>query len=286
MKFFLLSIALVLMICTQVVAETSVWKVQKGDSVMYLGGTFHLLRQSDYPLPAEFEKAYRASDVLVFETDIGKLNDPVIQQKLMAKAMYADGTTIENYLTESTYKRLAEYCASSGLPLETLRQFKPAMLAITMTFVELTKLGVSPEGADMFFYQKGIQDKKTIAKLETIDQQIEFITSMGKGYEDTFMVYSLQDLDSIKQQYEEMVSVWKKGDEKKIESLIVGELRKKMPIIYKELLLDRNKFWLPMIEDYGKTPQQEFILVGVAHMVGKDGIVEALRQKGYKVEKL
>lgn len=286
LKKTVLSIILVLILCSQALAETSVWKVQKGGSVMYLGGTFHLLRQSEYPLPVEFEKAYRASNVLVFETNIGKLKDPVTQQKLMEKAMYNNGATIENYLTNSTYKRLAEYCAASGLPLENLKQFKPAMIALTLTFVELAKLGVSPEGADMFFYQKALQDKKAMNKLESVDKQIQFITAMGEGYEDAFITYSLKDLNVIKQKYEEMVNAWKTGNDKQTEALILNELRKKMPIIYKELLLDRNNLWLPKIEAYGKTPQKEFILVGVGHLVGPDGIVTTLRSKGYKVEKL
>jgi len=59
-----------------------------------------------------------------------------------------------------------------------------------------------------------------------------------------------------------------------------------MPKIYKELLVDRSNNWLPMIDAYHKTPEKEFILVGVGHLVGADGIIEALRKKGYKIEKL
>ena len=70
------------------------------------------------------------------------------------------------------------------------------------------------------------------------------------------------------------------------DKLFVAETKKKMPIIYKELLVDRNNNWLPMIDAYGETPEKEFVLVGAAHLVGPDGIVKALRDKGYRVEKL
>ena len=52
------------------IADSSVWKVQSDDSVLYIGGTCHVLRESDFPLPEEFQKAYEASATLVFETDI------------------------------------------------------------------------------------------------------------------------------------------------------------------------------------------------------------------------
>lgn len=99
MKKIFLNIALVMLICTQAWAESSVWKIQKDNSVMYLGGTFHLLRPSDFPLPPEFAEAYQASDLLVFETDLGKFNEPSAQEKLLAKAVYADGSTIDQHLS-------------------------------------------------------------------------------------------------------------------------------------------------------------------------------------------
>lgn len=286
MKKILLSITLVLLICTQSLAESSVWKLQKSDSVIYLGGSCHLLRQSDFPLPREFDKAYRASDILVFETDLGKLNDPSTQQKLMFEAMYADGSTIENHLSSQTYSLLKEYCASNGIPLAALKKFKPSIIALTMTAMELAKLGVTQHGVDTFFYQLAKKDKKIVEGLETVEEQIHFIVGMGEGNEDAFITHSIRDLKSIKHEYESLVDAWKKGDAKKLNDLMFAELKTKTPKLYKELLTDRNENWLPMIDAYQKTLQKEFILVGVGHLVGPDGIVEGLRKKGYQVEKL
>jgi len=36
-------------------AESSVWKVSKGASVLYVGATCHLLREADFSLPPEFD---------------------------------------------------------------------------------------------------------------------------------------------------------------------------------------------------------------------------------------
>lgn len=286
MKKVLLSIALVLTFCTQSLAESSVWKVRKGGSVMYLGGTCHLLRQSDFPLPAEFDTAYKASDLLVFETDLGRLNDPAALQKLISKAAYADGSTIDKHLSDQTYRLLSQYCAASGIPLANLNHLKPSFIILTITMAELAKLGVSREGADTFLYQAAIKDQKSVQGLETIDEQIAFIVSMGKGNEDEFIDQSLRDLTSIKQDYEAMVAAWKTGDAEKLNEQLDVELKTKTPQLYKALLTDRNANWLPMIEAYHVTPAKEFILVGAAHLVGPDGIIEALRRKGYTVEKL
>jgi uncharacterized protein YbaP (TraB family) len=285
MRKILLSIILVLLFCTQSLAESSVWKIQKGDSVIYLGGTCHLLRHSDFPLPAEFDKAYRESDSVVFETDLGEFNNLSAQQKLMSKTMYNDGSTVDKHLSSQTYKLLSDYCDANGIPLEALKKFKPPMIVVTIEAVELAKLNVMQEGVDTYFYKLAKRDKKIVEGLETIDEQIDFLAGMGEGNEDAFVRYTIEDFKSIQQQYESLVGAWKKGDTRRLYDLMVADL-KEMPKLYKTLLTDRNKKWLPMIESYQKTGQKKFILVGVGHLVGPDGILEVLRQKGYKVEKL
>ncbi len=286
MKKIILSIILVLVIFTQSFAESSVWKLQKGGSVIYIGGTCHLLRRSDFPLPTEFDTAYRASDILVFETDIDKFNNPTTQQELILKAMYADGSTIDKHLTSKTYNLLKEYCASKGIPIEGLKQFKPSIIAVTMATMELAQIGVTQEGVDTYFYKLATRDNKQVEVLETVEEQIRFIVGMGKGNEDAFITHAINDMKSVKRQYESLVNAWEKGDAEKLNDLMVSELKTKFPKVYKELLTDRNENWLPMIDVYQKTPQIEFILVGVGHLVGPAGIVEALRQKGYTIEKL
>ncbi|MCI5145726.1 MAG: TraB/GumN family protein, partial [Candidatus Electrothrix sp. AR3] len=263
MKNFLLSIILVLLLCNQSLAGSSVWKVEKDASVMFLAGTFHILRPSDFPLPPAFNTAYKASDLLVFETDLGKFNDHQVQQKLLARARYADGTTVDKHLSPKTYRMLKEYCAANGISLANLSQFKPSIIAVTMATMELAKLGATPEGVDAFFYQLATKDKKAIEGLETINEQIDFIIGMGEGNEDALITHSIEDLKSIKQDYTFMVEAWKKGDVKKLHAFIVADLKIKMPKLYQTILIDRNRNWLPQLEAYLKTAQKEFILVGV-----------------------
>ena len=64
-------------------AQTSVWKVSKGANTLYIAGTFHVLRQSDYPLPSSYDKAYEKATVLAFETDLTAMSDPMFSMKMM-----------------------------------------------------------------------------------------------------------------------------------------------------------------------------------------------------------
>lgn len=282
----MVSIVLVMFVCTGASAESSVWKAQKGGSVIYLGGTFHVLRESDYPLPAEFDTAYKASSVVVFETDLGNLQGPSAQQKLLAKAMYADGSTIDKHLSAKAYGELSAYCEANGIPLTALGRFKPSMLMTTLTLMELMKLGATQQGVDRLFHELAARDGKDVEGLETVDEQIDYLVSMADGNEDEFVTHSIRNMKTIKQQFKAFSDAWRTGDAGKLDELMVAELKTSQPKLYKKLISDRNRNWLPLIEAYQKTPRTEFILVGAGHLVGPDGIIEALRKKGYRVEKL
>jgi uncharacterized protein len=286
MKRIVLSVVLVFFACTLASAESSVWKAQKGNFTLYLGGTCHVLREADYPLPPEFLTAYRASDILVLETDLGQLQDPATQQKMLEKAVYADGSSVEQHLSAKAYRELAAYCQAKGIPLQALSSFRPSMIVVTLTMLELAKLGVTQKGVDSFFYELAQKDGKAVEGLETADQQIDFMFTMADGNEDEFVSYSIQDMKTVEREFDNMAKAWRTGDLRKLDQLTIGELKTQQPKLYKKLISDRNRDWLPLIESYRKTPRTRFILVGAAHLVGPDGIIESLRKKGYQVNKL
>ncbi len=89
-------ILIMLFFMGSVFARSSVWTVSDGKHMMYIGGTVHVLRTSDYPLPAEFERAYKKADYLVFETDMEALNDASFTAALRDKMHYKGKKTLRN----------------------------------------------------------------------------------------------------------------------------------------------------------------------------------------------
>ena len=74
--------------------------------MVYLGGTIHLLRKSDFPLPAEFDQAYQKSDSLVFETDIRSLSSAELQREFITELSYKDSRTVKSEISPSLYEKL------------------------------------------------------------------------------------------------------------------------------------------------------------------------------------
>ncbi len=79
MRWLILSLALLSSVGE---AKTSMWQVSNGTHSLFLGGTIHMLNQTDFPLPDEFDWAYRSADVLVLETDLLRLTQPQFQNLL------------------------------------------------------------------------------------------------------------------------------------------------------------------------------------------------------------
>lgn len=282
-KVLLFTLALFAVIVVN--AQTSVWKVTGKGSTMYLGGTVHLLRANDFPLPAQFDSAYAHSSAIALEANTDELQKPEVAQKMMQKMMLTDGKTLKTVLSDSSYAALEKLCTSMGLPIANLATLKPSLVIILASGMKLQQMGFSTDGVDKTFATKAQNDGKKILFLETIDQQIDFLANMGLGNENQLVMQSIDDLEKSGKIFPELVKAWRTGSDNGM-SKFADEMKKEFPDIYKSLLVDRNNNWLPVIESYLATPETEFVLVGSLHLYSPDGVVKMLKDKGYKVEQL
>ncbi len=266
------------------VASTSLWKVSKPGSHIFIGGTVHVLSAADYPLPDEFEQAYRQAGELVFETDIAAVSSIEFQQKMMAAMIYSNGDTLRSQLKPATYRALEQYCESAQFPLDIIQSLKPGMASMLLTVYELNRLGMAESGVDTYFHEKALIDGKALGQLETAQQQLEFIVAMGAGQEDDLILSTIRDMRELPVMMAQLKTAWREGDKAALVSLGIEPMRIEFPSIYKSLLVDRNRAWLPQIDSMLETPAIELVLVGALHLVGEDGLLAELARKGYSVQ--
>ncbi len=277
-------ILLCLLIPFHTFAETSLWKVSKDDSELFIGGTIHVLSPEDYPLPIEFERAYKLSQKIVFETDLEAMAKPEIQQLFLKRLMYQKGKSLKDDLKPQTYQNLVDYAKSTGLMIETLNFFKPPMVMISLVMNELQRLGMGDKGVDSYFNQKAIIDGKALGQLESIEFHLNVIENIGKGQEDEMILNTIEEMKELPMIMEEMKQAWRKGESKKLAKIGLFPMKTDFPDLFRMILVERNNAWVPRIEALLATPEVEFILVGALHLVSNEGVIEKLRGLGYKVE--
>ncbi|WP_163932076.1 TraB/GumN family protein [Paraferrimonas sp. SM1919] len=284
----LLVIVLVALFSSAAVAKSSVWKVSKGGKYFYVGGTIHLLKESDYPLPSEFDKAYKDSDKLIFETDIAASETPAAQQKLMMAMMSKTGQTLQQSLGGETYQKLQAFLASRQLPIENFAALQPWAVGLVVTVTEYQRFGMMPQfGVDKHYSDKAMADGKPIGQLETFDQQVSFLESMGEIEPNLFINYTMEDLTTLPELIKFMKTAWRSGD---IEAFTGHEMMTKMeqdfPLLQKVLIVDRNNNWMKQLVTLNNNDITEFVVVGTLHLNGEHGVLNQLIQAGFKVSQL
>lgn len=270
------------------VAQTSVWKVSQGDDFVYLAGTVHLLRSTDYPLPAAFEQAYAESQRLFFETDLAQMSDVSLQRRMMEQMTYQDGRTLRTVLNEEAYQALTQFVqdANVPIPLAMMQTFKPGFLMSTLSVLEFQKMGFTPQGVDAYFFTRAMGDGKERGQLESLDEQIAMLAAMGEGKESEYILFSLKDFSELENSIERIISAWRAGNMEALEDEFINDMRQASEELYESLLVRRNNAWLPIIENMFNEDGVEYVLAGVAHMVGEHGLLALLQDRGYTIEQL
>ena len=269
-------------------AEKSfLWRVQSKRSTVYILGSIHLLKKDIYPLSRTIENAFEKSDYLAVEADINEIGRLNIQ-KLMESAFYSGNDTLEKHVSRSTFDTIKEQTERLGLPVEFVYNQKPWFLGLTLSSVELMKAGYdSNYGMDKYFLSKAAGTKK-ILELESLDYQIDLLSSLNDDEQELFLLYTLKDLKILTQEVDNLVEAWQSGAVESMEKTVTKSFTedRRFSGIYDKLINKRNRSMALKIEGFLKTNGTCFVVVGAAHLLGDRGIIQLLKGRGYSVEQL
>lgn len=266
--------------------KTFLWKAQSKTGIVYVLGSLHLMKKESYPLNTKIENAFEQSNVLAVEANISDIAKMDLQQ-LMQNAFYQRNETIERHVSRETYELIKKETGNLGMPLELIIKQKPWFLSLTLTSLQLAKLGFDPNyGIDNYFLQKSIGRKK-IVELESIDYQLALLSGFSDREQELFLLHTLRDMKTIEQEINQLLRAWTSGDVKSIESLLLKEsVNRGMEHIYEKLFYERNRNMTSKIEGFLRTRETYFVVIGAGHLVGNKGIIEILKRKGYSVEQI
>lgn len=267
-----------------VASKHSLWKVAGQQNAVYLLGSVHVLKKEDYPLATAIERAFTNSQIVTFETDLDAMDNPELAMKIAAKGRLPEGQTLSQQLSAPVYASFSNHLAKTGMPVQFFDSLTPAMAAITLVVLELKKLDLDPEyGLDKHFFTLAKSAGKKIVALETIDFQVSLLTEFTKEEGELLMKTTLEDIDTMDKDLGDLVKAWQTGDSDRLQTLL-NKAMEGAPLIYKRLVTDRNRNWLPKIEDFLKGKDNAIVIVGAGHLVGTNGVVALLKGKGYKIE--
>jgi uncharacterized protein len=261
------------------------WEVTGKHNTVYLMGSVHVLRSSDATLPQVVEAAYRDAETIVEELDPFTAAAEMGGVAALELQALPEGQTLAAVLGPALHEQLQKESALLQIETRSLARKQPWYVALLVLQARLAQGGFSSlDGVDHQIALRAQRDSKPLRGLETAVEQLAVFAGMSMDEQREFLRGMLDEQD-MASDLEEVTLAWRRGDLKKLESLLRSGVEES-PQFFKALTTDRNLRWLPQIEAMLADPRDDYLVVtGALHMVGEEGLVELLRRKGYKVDR-
>ncbi|MEK4425372.1 TraB/GumN family protein [Solibacillus sp. FSL K6-1523] len=275
-------------------AKGVAWVVEDEDTKIYLLGSIHLGIPDLYPMHPKLTTAFNESQGLFVEAN---LLDPEGANYYIEKAMYTDGTTIQDVLSEETYQKLGKMAKELGIPMEALQTQKPWLISNELSLLAsddafgLSAQEMAAHGIDMQFLLSAMLQQKPIYELEGVQAQVDMFDSISAEAQDQALADVLdillnpsdKTIDENNALLGEWFTSWKLGDAEgfaKSFNAIEGESSEQNAMLFGKRDEDMaQKIATVLEEDKGTY----FLVVGAGHFLVDKNIRYHLEEKGYKV---
>ena len=254
----------------------------KGATV-YLLGSVHLLTPEAGVLPAEVDSAFAHAKSVALEVSLDSMM--MRSQELLLRGRYANGATLRSSLSPATIAKLDSILPAYGLTLDQVNGFKPWVVALVLTQQAMAGAHFQPQfGVDAQINARARATGKPVMGLESVDFQLGLFDSLSPADQEKMLLderppaEEAKDLTLVK-------DAWLAGDAARLDSLLNSRMTS-APGLLATLLTNRNRSWIPKLETMLQGSDDVLVVVGAGHLVGKQGVVEMLRAKGYTIEQM
>ena len=262
--------------------NTLLWQVS-GNGLRqpsFLFGTFHLLCKADIHFSDQLKKAIKYSDTIYMEMD---MDDPSTLLGGMLYMNMKDNKKLEDLYTAEEYQRLQDYFSDTlKTPIMLLQRAKPYFL-VALLYPKMMNCP-TPSGVEEELMKIIREDKKEIKGLETIQFQASVFDSIPYEWQAKELLKNIDSFPARKEEFDTMLELYKAQQldamQKMLSKSEAGADQ------YEDILLTgRNRNWVAQLKEIMKN-ESVFVAVGAGHLVGSSGLINLLREAGYKVEPL
>jgi hypothetical protein len=268
-------------------AAPLLWRVEKGGRTSHLFGTVHVGLDLDTALQDAGRAALDRARRVFVELDLTSPSTmEAVAHDALARAELPPGQSLRALLRPEAWTQLTTLYRGR-VPPAALDRMQPWFAAVsTLPLVS------APRRAEAVSSSRPLLDAAIAARarahgirvsaLETPLQQIEVLVGMGRGAGVRMLEEFLRP--SAHQEFDDLVEAYVAHDDRRLAKAF-GRLWRRKPAFAERLLFRRNELWCERLGlwlgDGGI-----FVAVGGFHMFGDRGLVELLRRRGYRVERV
>lgn len=263
-------------------ATGCVWKVTgPTGGTLFLGGSVHALRSTDYPLPPAYNRAFDASSRIALEVEPKALSGA--SSAMLKAGSYPKGDSLKNHVDPRTYDYLRRVFGLLKIPEDKFSRYRPWLLVLMLESPNMRELS-DDLGVDEFLTRRARANGKATFGLESISEHLAVFSGLTDRQSEALLLLTfIPQANARGNDY--IMSAWRRGD---IEALArsTRDAYREFPAFGERILGARNRRWAPKLEGYLKSGQTYFVVVGAAHLGGADGLLALLRARGCKVEQV
>ncbi len=261
-----------------------VWEVRAGDRVSHLFGTMHVGVSLERALPEAQRARLLGARVVVVAADPAPPGPQAASQAMMLPP----DRSLRDMVGPEVWPRLAA-ALGAEMPAAVLERLRP--WAVSVAFVQHwvnAHLADAPaRGMDLAVIDGARSRAQQLLFLEEAQSQLDIIGRIPDAYFVDVLGEMVSDEAEAERQIGGLVSSYLRGDLPAVEAIVFDpEDMRTSPEYYDLFLYRRNAAWLTQLEPLFREEGGAFVAVGLAHMLGPQGLVEALRAKGFTVTRV
>lgn len=267
------------------------WKIEAEGSTVYLLGSIHVGKDDAAPLDPAVLSAFEKSSILAVELDMSDPQTLARAQVAMAKqGLYPPGDDgLSRRLSKEERETAEKALQKEGLSLQALDRQRPWLASIVITLTLFRKAGFLPEnGIDMRLLRDAKQARKKIVSLETVDEQLNALSSGSDELQKKMFLDLVKDLKAAQDQFAAMLKAWKSADPAALGEIIFKRAKEDPSLEpwFEALFYRRNEKMAAEIRKLLKEKGTTFVCVGAGHLVGKKSVLEFLEKEGLKPQQV
>ncbi|MEM9838263.1 MAG: TraB/GumN family protein [Pseudomonadota bacterium] len=269
-------------------SQVAMWQVGDEDTLVYLLGTVHLMKQGTSWETDAIRAALNQADAAYLEADVfSREAQRAMGVVVTQTAENPPGQTLSSFFEKKQKEKLEETVTGLGMNLTDIELYRPWFANMQMSVFALVEAGGDPAaGADVFISRQMMLRDTPIRYLETAAGQIKMLSS-GDDVKDAGYLYdSLDDMAMGEVYFSDLIGAWFDGDIDRIDYLVNGSLAE-YPELRQRILIDRNQDWAQQIDRLmTDEPGTYLVAVGVGHLVGEGSVQDQLEGRGYETERV
>ena len=265
-------------------ADPPLWRVSGPQAQIDLFGSIHLLSNATHWRTPALEAELAKADAVWFEIPLGRTAQADAVALMQAKGLLPAGQTLSALLPPALETRVIALARTEGLAPAALERMRPWLVELELTLVFYQRQGYREDLGVESQINAAAPPAIPRGAFETLAEQVALFADDPVPEQVASLKETLDDIDADPGTFNRAADAWRRGDVKGIETEVIEPMRKDDEALYRRLLVERNRRFADRIEQMAKGHQRVFVVVGVGHLVGPDGVPAMLRRDGVRVE--